>query len=115
MCDMGGCRPADPLQRVGPDSPVSRLIRREHSYHLRHGLFDIVAVHPRHTEQLSRSCLAAPYARHPLIGKAVSRKAIGSEDAGGVPVEVLAGALWRIVVRGSAWRAAICMSRRLTP
>ena len=40
---------------------------------------------------------------------------VGSQDVVRVAVEVLAGSVIRIVVRGSAWRAAIWTSRRSTP
>jgi hypothetical protein len=40
---------------------------------------------------------------------------VGGEDVVGVAVEILASPVVRIVVRGSAWRAAIWTSRRSTP
>ena len=40
---------------------------------------------------------------------------VGRDDIGRVPVQAPAGALWRIVVRGSAWEAAACTSRSGTP
>ena len=53
-----------------------------------------------------------------ITGDAVTSGAgghVGGEDVVGVAVEVLAGPTWRMVVRGSAWRAAIWTSRRPTP
>jgi hypothetical protein len=55
----------------------------------------------------------APIPWSPHIGAA--GRHVGGQDVVRVAVQVVAGPLCRIVVRGSAWRAAIWTSRRSTP
>jgi hypothetical protein len=40
---------------------------------------------------------------------------VSGEDGVGVPIDVIAGASYRMVVRGFECRAATCTSRRHTP
>jgi hypothetical protein len=54
LCAMGRCRPAVPFQRPSRSLPVPRLVRREYSHHLSHGLFDVSASHRAHAKEPSR-------------------------------------------------------------
>jgi hypothetical protein len=54
LCDTGRCRPAVPFQRPSRSLPVPRLVRREYSHHLSHGLFDVSASHRAHAKEPSR-------------------------------------------------------------
>jgi hypothetical protein len=105
--DMGGSRPAAPIQRTCPAPPVHGHVRREHSHHLGHGLFDIPAVHRTHIEQLPDLASARRTVCHPLIGRTAPYAACADTvpPPCGRTLASLASRLW--VPRSSRWHQRV--------